>query len=137
MASLLNAIIQIQTAFVANIPGLAQVPEMPPEDAGAFPFLVTFPQTGTHSWRAAGQRVDIHTIAIELHVGRKDLPLDIRKALHYAELIPGALKTAEIAGEVSDVMLFEEGNYLFGPMLWGGVETVGFHWNQPIRLNIT
>lgn len=128
MADLLTAITQIQAAFRANVPGLKQVPDMPPEKASDYPFVVTFPNTGRHTWEMAGYRRDFHNLIIELHVARKDLPLDLRNAVLFAEKIPNALKTAERAGGLADISSFGVMNYTFGGMLWDDIETVGFRW---------
>ena len=128
MSELGDALRQIQKAIRDNVSGIHSAPNLPPESPGDFPFLVSYPATVNNSWRAAGHRIDKYTIAIELHVGRNVLSSNIEEAVSFSEDIPGALKTAEIAGELSSIDHFGDMNGIFGAMAWGGIDTIGWRW---------
>ena len=123
-----DALLDIQKAIRANTDGLKQVPNRPPEKAADYPFVVTYPESGNQEWSDYNHRVDTHTAVIELHIARKDLPIDVEWALTFIESIPAALKTAEKAGNLGNITGFGALEYTFGPMSWGGVDTLGVRW---------
>jgi len=97
-----------------------------------FPFIVTHPGTGEWSSDVPGNKIGLHTITVELHVARKDLPRDIQKAMAYSESIPNALlkAVATVSGDKFDntISTFDRITYTFGPLGWAGVDTIGFRF---------
>lgn len=114
-----------------DIEGLRGAPSEPPEQINVFPFVVIYVRGGVWQIGAPGVIRGLHDIVVELHVARRDLPRDVRAAMSYAESVPqillGALsaKGDRFNGSIST---FGRLSYTFGPMQWGGVDTVGFRW---------
>jgi hypothetical protein len=131
MATLQQAIDAIQ-ADLGALDGIRGAPDEAPESINVFPFVVCYPSSG--EWRSdiPGAKIGLHTITVELHVARKDLPRDIQKAMAYSESIPNALlkAVATTAGDrfAGTIATFDRITYTFGPLGWGGMETFGFRF---------
>ncbi len=123
MATLETVIGIIQTAAGA-VSGVKFAPPMPPEDASAFPFVVTIPDSFVGSWNTPEDYRTLYGIAVELHVSRQDLPVDVESILPYAESIPNAfLKALRDAGIANAGF-----TGTFGDLGWGATETFGYRW---------
>lgn len=112
--------------IVGALPGIRQAPELPPEQANAYPFLVCYPADGRWEGGPAGAKKGLHTLVLELHVQRVDLPRAVGAALAYAEAIPNALLAdPTLRGTVST---FGAIQYQFGPLRYGDKDTLGFRF---------
>jgi len=131
MATLQQVIDAIQDDLGA-LTGIREAPDEAPESMNLFPFVVVYPSSG--EWRSdtPGGKIGLHTLTVELHVARKDLPRDIQKAMAYSESIPNVLlKTvATVGGDLFDgtIQTFDRITYTFGPLGWAGVDTLGFRF---------
>lgn len=119
------------TDVIANIQdtlgvltGIRGAPDAPPEQINVFPFIVVYPTGGEWIFGTAGEKKGLHDVVIELHVARKDLPRDVVTALGYAESIPNAIMKDPTFGGYAST--FGSIDYDFGPLGWGGMETIGF-----------
>jgi len=131
MATLSNAIAQVQS-LVRGLAGVRDAPDYPPEKASAFPFAVAYPGTGRWVGGApAGEKRGLHTIIVELHVARKDLPRDVEGAMGYVESIPNAILNAPtLSGTVDTV---NEIRYTFGALNYGDLQTIGYRFEVDIK----
>lgn len=132
--SLAGAITALQTA-VGAIDGIKQAPGVPPEKLSQFPFAVAYPGTGRIVMQPTGWYQAFHTIVLELHLARKDLPRDIAAALPYVELIPAVINANRtLGGAVTTI----DGDisYQFAQLDWvGDIQTIGFRFEFEVRIN--
>jgi hypothetical protein len=131
MATLQQAIAAIQ-ADVRALTGIEAAPDYAPEQVNGFPFSVVYPTSGEFISDIPGSLKGLHTITIELHIARKDLPRDIAKAMVYVESIPNVLLKT-IATPSGDrfggtISTFARITYEFGPLDWGATQTIGFRF---------
>lgn len=68
---------------------------------------------------------ELHSINIELHVARKDLPRDYVKVMELIGTIPKEIWNRLRTGDFSNLETFGDITYLFGPLSWGAVDTLG------------
>lgn len=125
--SLQAAIYEIQ-AEMRKVSGVKNAPNEPPESTDNFPFVATFPGTGEITAVAHGDKKGLHNVNIELHVTRKDLPIDMRKAIPFVELIADAILKARQAATFTEFDTFSGISYEFAAMAWGNVETLGYRF---------
>lgn len=135
MAGELDAAIAEIQSLLKQIPGLKSAPSQPTENASAYPFLIVFADSGTWEKESASQVKGIHTITVEIHVSRKDLPRDIERVLPFGELVKDKLfadANATLGGTVDNIV--DEVDYTFGPIGYGGVLTIGWQINIPVKI---
>ncbi|RPI96981.1 MAG: hypothetical protein EHM39_10290 [Chloroflexi bacterium] len=127
MATLQQAIDEIQ-AVVGAVPGIRQAPTVPPEDLSFFPFAVAFVEAGEWIIGPPELMTGLHTVVIELHVARKDLPRDVTAAMRYAKAIPNAILDAHRKAEFTAFQTFERITYEFAALGWNDTATLGFRF---------
>lgn len=134
MSTLQQAIANLQT-IIGAIPGIRQAPDTAPEKITQFPFAVAYPESGSIDLRSGGWYKGLHTIVLELHVARKDLPRDIATAMPFIESIPAALDAnPTLNGSVDTIV--SPVNYQFQELGWeGDVITLGFRFNIQVKIN--
>ena len=108
-----------------TISGIRRVPEEPPENNSAFPFAVVYPGSGVYQFGPPPLMRALHEINIELHVARKDLPRDYLKVMDLIDTVPSELWNLLRTSGFSNLETFGNINYLFGPLSWGTVDTLG------------
>lgn len=139
----LAAVISEIAADLCVLTGIRGAPANPPDQINAFPFIVTYARSGVIEAGPVALRRGLHNIVIELHVARRDLARDVAAAMEYADTVPNALlATLSYSGDRfnNTVSTFERITYTFGPMQWGGIDTIGFRWtleNVKIQDQIT
>lgn len=121
--SLQDAIDEIRTR-VLTVSGIQDVPQYAPEQLNVFPIVVVYPFEG--EWKANDNtfKTGLHTIVVELHVQRNDLPIAIQSAMAFSDSIPNAL----ISGTYTSLQTWNVIRYRAGPMKWGEIDTWGFRW---------
>jgi hypothetical protein len=67
----------------------------------------------------------LHSINIELHVARKDLPRDFAQVMDLIDEIPYQIMKLRKDGLLTSMATFGPITYIFGPLSWSGVETLG------------
>ena len=140
--SALQSCIEAIADIVGVLSGVKQAPDYPPEKASAFPFVAVMPWSGELEFGAVsdtgGIKRGLHDIAVEVHINRKMLPLDVQKAMLYSDSVPNALMANKtLSGTCS---CFERITYEMGDMGWGNIQTLGFRFiirNIKIESNIT
>lgn len=120
--ALVNAITYLQSQFKL-IEGIRTAPDRPKESFSAFPFIVSFPVSGRFT-RAGHFLSSTHTIAVELHVARKDLQRDISKALSLHQPIIEAIHAKKRLDNNVDTL--GTASYDFGFLRWGKLQNVGY-----------
>lgn len=122
MADLSSAIVYIQ-ALMRQVEGVKAAPDYPPEQLDPFPFVVAFPGSGTWAFGGGGFARGLHTIELQVHIARKDLPHDVEAITKFVDLIPlKLLGDPTLGGTIST---FGTVRYEFVPMVWNSVSTIG------------
>ena len=123
-----------------TIPGIRRVPDEPPEDNDQFPFAVVYPLTGLYTQGPAQLMKGLHSVNIELHVARKDLPRDYAKVMDLIDTIPWELMKLLNDGGYTNLATIGQIEYTFGPLSWAGVDTLGVTYtitNVKVETEIT
>jgi hypothetical protein len=121
--ALQDAIAQVQ-ALAGAVDGIRAAPEYLPEALNIFPFLVCYAGNGSYEYGPSGVMKGLHSIILELHVARVNLPLDVKNAMHYSDSIPLAIMAdPTLGGTVSTIGRI---SYTFGGMQYGTQLTLGF-----------
>lgn len=108
-----------------TISGIRRVPDNPPENNDQFPFAVVYPITGLYTQGPAQLMKGLHSVNVELHVARKDLPRDFSVVMELIDDIPYELMKLLNDGGYSNLSTIGEIEYTFGPLSWSGVDTLG------------
>ena len=108
-----------------NISDLRRVPDEPPENNNQFPFVIVYPRVGYYMGGPPGLMTGLHGITIELHIARRDLPRDFSEVMDLFDKIPDELYTSLKDAEFSAIATFGNIEYEFGPLSYGGVDTLG------------
>jgi hypothetical protein len=123
--TLQDAIEQVQI-IAAAVTGVVAAPKLPPEQINQFPFAVAFPGDGEMNIEMGSLMDGVHNIVLEIHVARKDLPRDVDKAGVFIDSIPKALWSKPTLN--GRIRWFTKISYKFGPLGWGGVDTLGIRF---------
>lgn len=108
-----------------KISDLRRVPDEPPESNSQFPFAVVYPVRGNYQGGPPGLMKGLHSVVIELHVARKDLPRDYSTVMDIIDQIPEQMLSALKNARFSELDTFGLIKYEFGALSWGGVDTLG------------
>jgi len=123
----LTDIVDAVADIADGLSGIRKAPHEPPEKLGAvYPYAVTYAGEGAWELAAIGHRLGWHVIVCEIHVGRKNLPYDVKKAMPYSDSFPDAVFNDMDLN--STLINIRRMTYEFGPMAWGGVDTIGFRF---------
>jgi hypothetical protein len=122
----INAVLSTLQTAVGAVSGVKFAPDDPPEDAGDFPFMVTYFEAFRAVLNTPEDFRALYDVTIELHVARKDLPEDVNTLLPYAETVLNVIfKT------MRDNSYAYEGEITgsFGVLpRWGDTQSIGFSW---------
>lgn len=131
--SLQAAIAQLQT-YALTLAGVKTAPAYAPDGVGPFPFVVSYPGEGEWTPEDASGKRNLHRIKTEIHVARAgDLPKALEAVIPYNELFGNKIcANPTLAGTVATVVF--PITYTFGPMAWGGVQTIGYRFTIPIKI---
>lgn len=127
MATLQQVIDQIQTQ-VRAVTGIRKAPDEPPEQLNYFPFAVCYARTGELRIGPPDLLHGVHEIWLEIHVARKDLARDVTAVMPYGDSVPDAIFGAYADGTFTTMDAMGNIAYSFGPMAWGGVDTIGWRF---------
>lgn len=125
MSDLQDAVYEI-AASMREVSGVKNAPNEPPENTENFPFVAVFPGTGLIRAEGHGDKTGLHNIDIELHVKRKDLPIDIRIATPFINSIANQILSDRQNGNYSHINTFGDITYEFSPLMWGATKTLGY-----------
>lgn len=124
MAVLKDAVAEIVDEL-QTITGIRHVPNSIPENNDLFPFAVVYPLTGLYTQGPAQLMKGLHSVNIELHVARKDLPRDFKVVMDLIDEIPYELMKLLKDGGYTNLSTIGDVEYTFGPLSWAGVDTLG------------
>ena len=108
-----------------KISDLRRVPDEPPETNNQFPFAVVYPIRGEYGGGYVGSMKGLHSVVIELHIARKDLPRDYMQVMDLIDEIPKQIMIARKDARFSEMSAVGTIEYEFGALSWGGVDTLG------------
>lgn len=137
--ALADAVVAV-ARLVGTISGLRGAPSEPPEKISVFPFALTYPFEGTYSLHARGNTVFLHTIVIEIHTARKDLPRDVLAIIPYGDLVAGVflasanLRLPDSAGNPTVSEVVSPIRYIFGPLGYVNVPTLGYRFELEVKI---
>lgn len=125
----MQAVIEDIAATVAAISGIRSAPALPDDSLNVTPFAIIYPGTGIASPGIPGERLNLDTVIIELHVAKRDMPRDIATALPFVDSIPNALMTAFTTDQWgSTIETFTDIQWTFQDLDWMGLGTIGFRF---------
>ncbi len=121
------AIIQALAAKVRALSGLRAAPDDPPDNALAYPFAVTYFQSGSWKGNDATWKTAPQTYAIDLYMGRyPDAGRVLKAYAEYPETLGQALVSDENLGGA--VTLVSEVRCRFARMNYIGADCFGYHF---------
>ena len=133
--ALRDAIIALQAH--AATAGANEYPDDPVEANVAWPFSVCYPATGRITAESSGIDKALHTLWMDVHVNRQDLPTDVQTMLSFMEaFLPLLVDDPTLGGAVQTILMGEEApiTYQFGEMEYAGVKTVGFRFTITVKI---
>ena len=120
---------------IGGLEGIRKAPHEPTESIKVFPFSRAYAGEGVIEVGAIGTDRALHSIVVEIHVARTDLPRDVAKAMPYVDSVPAALLADPTLG--GTVSTFGRIRYRFGPMGVGGEDTIGFRfWLEDVKVQV-
>ena len=128
------AIEKLQTH--AKTAGANDAPVDPTETAVAWPFSVCYPASGKIIAETAGAEKDLHTLFLDLHVNRQDLPTDVYTVLSFLESFKPLLIADPTLGDTVDTIQMGDDvpiSYEFGEMSYGSTKTVGLRFTIIVK----
>ena len=126
--SIIQDIVDQLQAEVRDVAGIRAAPDEPPDSMNHFPFAVCHARSGHYHLGTTDQVNGIHEIWLEVHIARTQLDRDVQAVMDFGDTIPMAIWSAYEAGTLTALKTFQGISYEFGPMLWGGVPTLGFRF---------
>lgn len=135
------AIVTAIQARLTGLSGVVHLPATPPENLASvqLPAVVVFPLNGSWDLGAASPpsgsaaRNGHHTIAVDLHIQRSDLALNIATALPYADSIPQRLVLGFRADRFDGtVQNMPEIRYELTELNWGGMQTLAWRFSVDV-----
>jgi hypothetical protein len=122
----------IQAKVKTLEPALRSAPDNPIEQPAVYPFGVTFIRRVNYTQQSGTLRTGLHTVAVQIHIARKDLPRDIVKAVPYGEALPVALwNDLTLGGKVAHI---NDIRGAFRAMEWGDQETLGWDFEIDFKM---
>lgn len=130
----LTTAIEYLIARMGEIDGMRSFPKRPPDKISDFPFATAFPGTGVIGLgNPLNSRRDVHTIILEIHVARKDLPNDIDRVLPFVDRVGTKLQNDVTLGGTVETIVGDI-SYTFGPLGWFVQETIGWQFQIQVKI---
>jgi len=128
MATTLKTFLDELIVVLRAVPGLAFVPDEPPEGIIQFPAAIVYVNNSRAELGPMNRVATYHhDINIAVLVGREHLPTSYQLAVPFIEPVTEAMLTALVVDKVfTDFDNFTEFTYQFGPIDWGGVQYIGY-----------
>ncbi len=128
---LTDAIIQAQR-YIRSLDGVKEAPDYPPEAPNVYPFVIGRPGTGRWQFNPDGSKRGLHTIILELHVSRNNLPTDMERVMPFVDSLPDLLmsKLLNDSKWKGTIDTFDDISYR--PMFWdwgNNVKTIGVEFS--------
>lgn len=121
------------TLMPATVSTLVKYTDEPPEKIKRFPATVCFVRSA--DWKVEPADVlkgSPVTIALQLHVARKDLERDTQKVMPFSVLVPREIwDTDDLNGTVDTIQAVRQTR--FGELNWGDEKTFGIEWEIDVK----
>ena len=130
--SLVKAIAYIQKQML-EIEGMLESQTYPPDKIGSYPFSTCYPGAGVLALGdPQGAARGEHSLVLEIHVARKDLPGDTERVWPFFDRVSDKLNGDETLGDTVDTIV---GNitYQFTQLGYFGTQTIGWQFVIPIK----
>lgn len=125
MSMTMQQLVEAVQDAVLTVSGIRSAPDYLPDAPGPYPFVATFVREGAWN-RALGSRIDFDVvIAVQMHIERKSVYRPVKEAMGYAESIPVAIINSTA---LKNAVVLNSFSFTFGPLSYGGTDTVGFEW---------
>lgn len=137
MATLEQAATELMN-LIAAVNGMKGAPDKPPEGISQFPFAVSYPSTGI-LYGTPGTYRSSSTLALEVHVGRSDLPMAVDAVFPFLERIADVLFDPTNSTLNNTVMELRYDNaeggipWTFGELDWGDTKTIGWRFLLSVK----
>lgn len=122
--------------LMAQVEGVQQSPDVPPEKASDFPFVAVYPGDGQASSYAMGALKKLLTyLVVEIHVTRRDLAADMTKVIPLLErALDKLMSDPTLGGNVQTIIMTADQpiTYTLAGMSYGGMDTIG--WRVTLRI---
>lgn len=116
---------------VGDVTGVKFAPDYPPDSAGDFPFAVTYLERFRVEQNTPQDVRALHTVRVELHVARKDLPEDVYTLLPFFETVTAAIINYLLTNTYAHAGI----TGTFGELGWDDTKTIGFLWTiQDVKI---
>jgi len=127
MANEVDSACKQMIQYVRTLRGIREAPDYAPEEIGNYPFALAYPGGGVMDFGPANDRKGLHTLTLELHIARKDLSNDVKKAAPFVDSIPNLLmyKLQNDNQWNGTISTFQRISYTFGSLGWNQIETFG------------
>lgn len=129
-----DAVEEVRT-LLDEIDGLYVPAGHPPDSITQYPFAIISPGVGEWTGGLGNQKNAVHTISIEIHQGRTDLPRDITAVIDYGEDVANKLLANQTLN--STVNGIETIRYVFGPLGYGSTQTIGWDIELDVVIRTT
>jgi hypothetical protein len=117
-----DAIESLIDVITGDISALKFAPDYAPGDLNTFPALVVYSDSGEWT-KESDWKQGLHTLIVEVHFPRKDLPGDLKKVMPYIDSVPDAIfGNVTLNGRVDTISNI---TYDVGPLGYGGMDTIG------------
>jgi len=123
--TLQNVVDAVRDKLRTVSPTIRSVPDGPIENPSVFPFGTAFIRRVNYTQFSQTLRHGTHTLAVQVHVARKDLPRDIEKSVPYGEVVPVAIYNDLTLDHKIATVTAIRGAFR-GDMVWGDQETIGW-----------
>ena len=127
MATVKECILEIQVE-IRKVSGINSAPDFPPDKMAVYPFVVTYPESGTIDAVFGSGTKGLHNIVIEVHLARKMLAVTVENAIAFVDSVPDELFKSLYDGDYTKFDTFQRLTYELAAMEWGGIETLGIRF---------
>lgn len=132
-----QAVIEKVQDIIGALAGISAAPDYPPDSLNAYPFVLAYQGAAEYKYNTPQDMKTLTNIDIELHISRKNLPTDVKRAMQFADTIPAALLADTTLGGTCSTFELVLSTGLI-PMTYAGTETIGIRFTlQNVKLLTT
>jgi hypothetical protein len=119
-----SALLKIQD-IIGAVTGIRAAPDYAPDSVKVYPTAIVLPGSGTYELNTTGEMKALHNPEAFIFVGGStDLPKVLEAAYPVGDAVAKALLADTSLGATADT--FASLAYVFGPIVWGGMEHIGW-----------
>ena len=113
-------------AEVANVNGIRQAPNDPPEKISAWPIAVVYSTSGVAKNAPAQTMTTLDDVTIAVLVPLVDMARKVALLLPFRESVPMAINSKLMSTGYTNAQTFGDITHTFGPVDWAGMECFGW-----------